>query len=90
MANIFDSTSRKNSVFIDRRIFDPHHSPSTFNHRESQIRTMVMNLADALEGHIPGNMILYGPSGSLWRQLEEVRGSWRPPKDSRPEKLDFT
>jgi len=79
MANIFDSTSRKNSVFIDRRIFDPHHSPSTFNHRESQIRTMVMNLADALEGHIPGNMILYGPSGTgktgatrfVAQQLEE-------------------
>jgi len=63
MANIFDSASRKNSVFVDRRVFDPHHSPPTLNHRDTQIRAMVMNLADALEGHIPGNMILFGPSG---------------------------
>ncbi|MBA46385.1 MAG: hypothetical protein CMB31_07360 [Euryarchaeota archaeon] len=79
MTNIFDSASRKNSVFVDRRVFDPHHSPSTFNHRDSQIRTMVMNLADALEGHIPGNLVLYGPSGTgktaatrfVAQQLEE-------------------
>ncbi len=79
MANIFDAASRKNSVFIDRRIFDPNHSPSVLNHRDSQIQTMVMNLADALEGHIPGNMVLYGPSGTgktattrfVSQQLEE-------------------
>tara|TARA_B100000965_G_C19595648_1_gene760068 strand:+ start:1877 stop:2998 length:1122 start_codon:yes stop_codon:yes gene_type:complete len=40
---------------------------------------MVLNLADALEGHIPGNMILYGPTGAgktaaarfVIQQLEE-------------------
>ncbi|HJM66977.1 MAG TPA: AAA family ATPase [Candidatus Thalassarchaeaceae archaeon] len=63
MANIFDSASRKNSVIIDRRVFDPQHAPSALNHRDEQIRAMVLNLADALEGHIPGNMILFGPSG---------------------------
>lgn len=79
MANIFDASSRKNSVFIDRRVFDPHHSPPTLKHRDEQIKAMVMNLSDALEGHIPGNMILFGPSGAgktaatrfVAQQLEE-------------------
>ncbi len=66
-------------MFSDRRVFDPRHSPSTLRHRDAQVHAMVLNLADALEGHIPGNMILYGPTGAgktaaarfVIQQLEE-------------------
>ena len=51
-------------MFSDRRVFDPRHSPSILCHRDAQVHAMVLNLADALEGHIPGNMILYGPTGA--------------------------
>ena len=66
-------------MFSDRRVFDPRHSPSTLRHRDAQVHAMVLNLADALEGHIPGNMILYGTTGAgktaaarfVIQQLEE-------------------
>jgi len=79
MTNIFEAASRSNSMFSDRRVFDPRHSPSALCHRDAQVHAMVLNLADALEGHIPGNMILYGPTGAgktaaarfVIQQLEE-------------------
>ena len=38
-------------------------NPQDF-HREHELDSLVRNLVDALNGHIPSNMLLYGVPGS--------------------------
>jgi cell division control protein 6 len=62
--NIFEVALGHESLFVERAIFDARHTPSNLPHRNVQIEAMVLNLVDALRGHIPSNMILYGATGS--------------------------
>ena len=62
--NIFEKILGQDSLFLDRKAFDHAFEPSTLPHRENEIEALVRNLVDALNGHIPSNMLLYGVPGS--------------------------
>jgi cell division control protein 6 len=62
--NIFERILGQDSLFIDRKAFDHAFEPSKLPHREQEVESLVRNLVDALNGHIPSNMLLYGVPGS--------------------------
>ena len=77
--NIFEKILGQKSLFMNRKIFDHAFEPSRLPHRENEINSLVKNLVDALHGHIPSNMLLYGVPGAgktvvtryVLRQLRE-------------------
>ncbi len=62
--NIFEEILGQDSLFIDRKAFDHAFEPARLPHREHELDSLVRNLVDALNGHIPSNMLLYGVPGS--------------------------
>ncbi len=62
--NIFEKILGQDSLFTDRKAFDHAFEPSRLPHREHEVDALVRNLVDALNGHIPSNMLLYGVPGS--------------------------
>ena len=62
--NIFEKILGQDCLFIDRRAFDHAFEPSRLPHRDHEVEVLVRNLVDALNGHIPSNMLLYGVPGS--------------------------
>ena len=66
--NIFEKILGQDSLFIDRKAFDHAFEPNNLPHREQEVDSLVRNLVDALNGHIPSNMILYGvPENQLFQ-----------------------
>ena len=62
--NIFEKILGQESLFIDRKAFDHAFEPSRLPHRDHEVNSLVKNLVDALQGHIPSNMLLYGVPGA--------------------------
>ena len=62
--NIFEKILGQDSLFLDRKAFDHAFEPTTLPHRDREVEALVRNLVDALNGHIPSNMLLYGVPGS--------------------------
>ena len=62
--NIFEKILGQDCLFIDRRAFDHAFEPTRLPHRGHEVESLVRNLVDALNGHIPSNMLLYGVPGS--------------------------
>ena len=62
--NIFEKILGQESLFIDRKAFDHAFEPENLPHRGIEVDSLVRNLVDALNGHIPSNMLLYGVPGS--------------------------
>ena len=62
--NIFDSLIENDSLFVNRGAFEHGFEPQNLPHREKEIRALGENLVEALRGHIPSNMLLYGVPGS--------------------------
>jgi len=62
--NIFEEILGQDSLFTDRKAFDHAFEPARLPHREHELDSLVRNLVDALNGHIPSNMLLYGVPGS--------------------------
>ena len=62
--NIFEKILGQDSLFIDRKAFDHAFEPSSLPHRDHEVEALVRNLVDALNVHIPSNMLLYGVPGS--------------------------
>ena len=62
--NIFEKILGQDCLLIDRRAFDHAFEPSRLPHRDHEVESLVQNLVDALNGHIPSNMLLYGVPGS--------------------------
>ena len=62
--NIFEKILGQESLFTDRRAFDHAFEPAKLPHRGGEVESLVRNLVDALNGHIPSNMLLYGVPGS--------------------------
>jgi cell division control protein 6 len=62
--NIFDKFISQKTLFKNkenlRHNFRPHHLP----HRQEEIEKISYNLWEALKGHIPSNMTLYGVTGA--------------------------
>jgi cell division control protein 6 len=63
-SNIFDKFITQKTLFKNkenlRHNFRPHHLP----HRQEEIEKISYNLWEALKGHIPSNMTLYGVTGA--------------------------
>ena len=62
--NIFDSLIENDSLFMNREAFEHGFEPQNLPHREKEVRALGENLVEALRGHIPSNMLLYGVPGS--------------------------
>ena len=62
--NIFEEILGQDSLFTDRKAFDHAFEPARLPQREHELDSLVRNLVDALNGHIPSNMLLYGVPGS--------------------------
>ncbi len=62
--NIFEKILGQDCLFTDRRAFDHAFEPIRLPHRDQEVESLVRNLVDALNGHIPSNMLLYRLPGS--------------------------
>jgi len=62
--NIFEKILGQESLFLERKAFDHAFEPNRLPHRKQEVDSLVRNLVDALNGHIPSNMLLYGVPGS--------------------------
>lgn len=77
--NLFEDLLQVGSLFRDRRALGHAFTPASLPHREKEIKILVHNFVEALRGHAPSNMNLYGVPGSgktavtrhVCRQLEE-------------------
>ena len=62
--NLFEDMLHVRSLFRDRRALSHAFTPSSLPHRDNEIKTLVHNFVEALHGHAPSNMNLYGVPGS--------------------------
>lgn len=62
--NLFERLLHVGSLFRDRRALGHAFTPANLPHRDHEIRTLVHNFVEALRGHAPSNMNLYGVPGS--------------------------
>ena len=62
--NLFDELLHVKSLFRDRRALGHAFNPENLPHRRDEISALVNNLVEALRGHAPSNMNLYGRPGS--------------------------
>lgn len=63
-SNLFDGLLNLRSLFRDRRALGHAFNPVNLPHRNEEITSLVNNLVEALRGHAPSNMNLYGRPGS--------------------------
>ncbi|MEE2759671.1 MAG: orc1/cdc6 family replication initiation protein [Candidatus Thermoplasmatota archaeon] len=63
-SNLFDGLLELKSLFKDRRALGHAFNPENLPHRTEEITSLVNNLVEALRGHAPSNMNLYGRPGS--------------------------
>ena len=63
-SNLFDGLLNLRSLFRDRRALGHAFNPANLPHRNEEITSLVTNLVEALRGHAPSNMNLYGRPGS--------------------------
>ena len=63
-SNLFDGLLNLRSLFRDRRALGHAFNPTKLPHRNEEITSLVNNLVEALRGHAPSNMNLYGRPGS--------------------------
>lgn len=80
--NLFEDMLHVRSLFRDRRALSHAFTPLSLPHRDNEIKTLVHNFVEALHGHAPSNMNLYGVPGSgktavtrlVCQQLKEKGG----------------
>ncbi|MDP6863862.1 MAG: orc1/cdc6 family replication initiation protein [Candidatus Poseidoniaceae archaeon] len=63
-SNIFDGILTQRTLFIQKETLRHTHTPERLPHRDAEVETLSFNLVEALKGHIPSNMILYGVTGA--------------------------
>jgi cell division control protein 6 len=74
-----DMLSWDESVFRDEHVFEIDYVPETFEHRESQLRSLKYALRPAVRGSRPLNTIVRGPPGTgkttaVQKLFSELRG----------------
>ncbi len=62
--NIFDGFLSRKTLFKNKEILRHDYQPQNLPHRKNEIETLSFNLVEALKGHIPSNMTLYGVTGA--------------------------
>ena len=58
--NIFDKFVSQKTLFKNKEHLRHNYRPSQLPHRQEEIEKISYNLWEALKGHIPSNMTLYG------------------------------
>lgn len=62
--NIFDNILTRKTLFVNKEILRHNYQPQELPHRTKEVETLSFNLVEALKGHIPSNMTLYGVTGA--------------------------
>ena len=62
--NIFDKFMSQKTLFRNKEILRHDFRPNLLPHRTDEIEKISYNLWEALKGHIPSNMTLYGVTGA--------------------------
>ena len=62
--NIFDKFVSQKTLFKNKEHLRHNFRPQRLPHREDEIEKISYNLWEALKGHIPSNMTLYGVTGA--------------------------
>ena len=62
--NIFDGYLSRKTLFQNKEFLRHNYNPNSLPHRKNEIDTLSFNLVEALQGHIPSNMTLYGVTGA--------------------------
>ena len=62
--NIFDDFLSRKTLFVDKEVLRHDFRPKNLPHRQNEIEKLSFNLVEALNGHIPSNMTLYGVTGA--------------------------
>ncbi len=62
--NLFENLLQAKTLFRNRRALSHAFMPNSLPHRDKEIQTLVHNFVEALRGHPPSNMNLYGVPGS--------------------------
>ena len=62
--NIFDGYLSRKTLFQNKEFLRHNYKPNKLPHRKNEIDTLSFNLVEALKGHIPSNMTLYGVTGA--------------------------
>jgi cell division control protein 6 len=62
--NIFDKFISQKTLFKNKENLRHNYRPNQLPHRDEEIETISYNLWEALKGHIPSNMTLYGVTGA--------------------------
>ena len=62
--NIFDDFLSRKTLLVDKEVLRHDFRPKKLPHRQSEIEKLTFNLVEALNGHIPSNMTLYGVTGA--------------------------
>ena len=63
-ANIFDKFVSQKTLFKNKENLRHNYRPTQLPHRQEEIEKISYNLWEALKGHIPSNMTLYGVTGA--------------------------
>jgi len=61
---ISEMLSDEETLFKDESVFTPTYLPDKFNHRDTQLASIVMALKPGLRGSGPLNTLIYGPPGT--------------------------
>ena len=62
--NIFEDFLSRKTLFVDKEVLRHDFRPKNLPHRQNEIEKLSFNLVEALNGHIPSNMTLYGVTGA--------------------------
>tara|TARA_B100000674_G_scaffold155_1_gene129 strand:- start:585 stop:1826 length:1242 start_codon:yes stop_codon:yes gene_type:complete len=62
--NIFDGILNQKTLFVQKEVLRHTYQPEVLPHRDYERDQLSFNLVEALKGHIPSNMILYGVTGA--------------------------
>ena len=62
--NIFDKFVSQKTLFKNKEHLRHNYRPAQLPHRQEEIEKISYNLWEALKGHIPSNMTLYGVTGA--------------------------
>ena len=62
--NIFDGILNQKTLFVEKEALRHTYQPDALPHRDYERDQLSFNLVEALKGHIPSNMILYGVTGA--------------------------
>ena len=62
--NIFDKFVSQKTLFKNKEHLRHNYRPANLPHRQEEIEKISYNLWEALTGHIPSNMTLYGVTGA--------------------------